>query len=343
MKASLRPTVPSEEDELIAFLARAYSADLTAPFLDPALIRWKYWTERGDFSGPRSYVLEKSGRIVAHACLCPLTVRNGGCEMLGVHTIDWCSDPRAPGAGIALMHRISDLFDFVLAIGGGDDTRRILPKAGFRQAAGAWVAARPLRPLKQMKFHQHVNWKLPLRLARNEWWARTPSAHIPRDWTSVRRTPEELHVPEIKDTHSTPAPRTPAFFRYIESCPTARIVSYQLLREDKPQGVFAISLAQKQARLVGAWLDRSSRDALAAVYGRFQREASTFQDACEVVAMGGSENNASAATGSGLRILDRVPVFLLSKHSALPDLPGEFQFAEFDHFFLSGHTPEFRT
>lgn len=343
MKASLRATVPSEEEALIAFLARAYSADASAPFLDPALIRWKYWTQRGDFSGPRSYVLEKNGQIVAHACLCPLTVRNGGGEMLGVHTIDWCSDPRAPGAGIALMHRISELFEFVLAIGGGDDTRRILPKAGFRQVAGAWVAARPLRPLKQTRFHQHVNWKLPVRLARNAWWAQIPSAHVPAEWSSARRTPEQLQVPDITDTHFTPAPRNSAFLRYIESCPTATIVSYQLLRNNLPEGVFAISVAQKQARLVGAWLDQPSKESLVALYGLVQREAGAFQDACEIVAMGGSETNAAAATESGLRILDRVPVFLLSKHSPLPDLQGEFQFAEFDHFFLSGRTPEFRT
>jgi hypothetical protein len=100
---------------------------------------------------------------------------------------------------------------------------------------------------------------------------------------------------------------------------------------------------QKQARLVGAWLEQPSKDALLALYGLVQREAGSFEDACEMVAMGGSEMNAAAATEAGLRIIDRLPLFLLSKHSTLPDLPGEFQFAEFDHFFLSGDAPEFRT
>jgi hypothetical protein len=108
-------------------------------------------------------------------------------------------------------------------------------------------------------------------------------------------------------------------------------------------GVFAISIVQKQARLVGTWLQEPSREALLATYTLAQRELERCKQAVEFVALGNSDLNASAASASGLRMIRTLPVFMLSKHGSPIDLPGELQFADYDGFFLSGRKPEFET
>jgi hypothetical protein len=73
-KFSLRPTTPQDLEKLRGFLARAFGAGLDAPFVNPALMAWKHWDPRQDWSSPRSHVLEQGDEIVTHAGLWPTAV-----------------------------------------------------------------------------------------------------------------------------------------------------------------------------------------------------------------------------------------------------------------------------
>ena len=55
-----------QRDEVIAFLRKVFGAADDAPFLDPRLMDWKYFEERPEWSGSRSYVLRVGKRIAAH-------------------------------------------------------------------------------------------------------------------------------------------------------------------------------------------------------------------------------------------------------------------------------------
>jgi hypothetical protein len=167
MSSALRPSTIDDEAQIIELLTRVFSADADAAFVNPALLRWKYWEQRDDFSGPRSFVVEKNGRIVAHVGLWPVLVQTGAHREQGVQMIDWASDRSSPGAGFSLLQRLTKDFDFVYSIGGSAMTETLLPKFGFHVAATAITYARPIRPWRQILEHQSRNARLPLRLARN--------------------------------------------------------------------------------------------------------------------------------------------------------------------------------
>jgi hypothetical protein len=344
VKAIFRPTSPADEAQLIAFLARIYSKNPKSAFVDPALLHWKFWAEREDFKDPRSYILERNGQFIAHAGLWPAVLRSGANYWRGVHMIDWAADAKAPGAGLLLVSRLLELFDFILAIGGGEMTRRILPGFGFKTTMSFWTAARPLKPLRQILSHQYVNWKLPLRFARNAWWSQIPAARSLDAWSAI-----PMNGAEIQDEVllTAPAPssilRDRSFLRYIQACPGAKVLVFQLLNDGEQAGTLALSIVHKQARIAGFWPKRHSPEILAAAYTLAQREAQRFDDACEIMAGGSTPAAELAAAESGLRVRDRMPVFFLARSGASPQIPFECQLVDNDFFFLNGDSMEFLT
>ena len=149
MKSSLRPTTIDDLGKVRQFLQRAFNTGDDAPFLDPSVMAWKYWDRRDDWQGPRAYVLERDGVIVAHAGIYPLTIDMR--RVRGAQMIDWASAKESPGAGLALLQKLDAMFDFIYSIGGSEMTRKLLPAFGFVEYARQWKGARPLRPLQQIR------------------------------------------------------------------------------------------------------------------------------------------------------------------------------------------------
>jgi hypothetical protein len=323
MKSVLRPTTPDDLNAIAAFLQRVFGAGADAPFTQSAVMHWKYWDPRGDWSEPRAYVLERNGAITAHAGLWPLVV-NG---VRGVHMIDWASSPDAPGAGLLLVQKFAAMFDFIIAIGGSDMTRTILPAYGFVEHTQQWTGARPLRPLRQIVTHQHKNWKLIPRLARNTMWSLGLPA--PAGWKAEAIAPEQVEDP------GSLAPRSAAFFRYLLACPVARVHFYRIREGGTPRGHFVLSVIRGQARLAGLWLREMTPASARAAYALAQAEAAKLEGANEFTAAGGAVTE-QAARESGLRLTgEMTPVFLLNRKKNLA-LPPDFQFqlVEYDGFFL---------
>jgi Acetyltransferase (GNAT) domain len=326
--STFRPTTIADEARLIQFLARAFSVGTQAAFLDPALLRWKYWTPREDYPEARSYVLERNGEITAHAGVWPISIRTEGVCARGAHMIDWASDASAPGSGAALVQRLIRHFDFMYSIGGSSMTQNVLPAFGFKEVTQAWLGVRPLRPLRQMLFHQTRNWKLPVRLARNAWWSVAPMGRGRDGWSAA-----DFNAPVY-------CQRSPGFFRYIEQCPTIHVHLYRLLGHGNEDGWFALSVVQKQARVVGVWLKDASSDNWRSAYLAVQQAARTIADALEISAAGSAGVSEMAAQHAGFRIVRREPVYLLQRTGA-PLMLFEFQLADNDEFFLSTGGPAF--
>ncbi len=160
MKSTFRPTSVDDLVPLSQFLGRVFAFGPSAPSLSPAVMAWKYWDQRDDWAGPRSYVLEKDGAIVAHAGVWPTTFGSGENAVRGIHMIDWASAKEAAGAGVALVQKLAALSDFMVGIGGTEMTRKVLPAFGFAEHTRVWRGARPLRPLRQIMTHQYRNLKL---------------------------------------------------------------------------------------------------------------------------------------------------------------------------------------
>jgi Acetyltransferase (GNAT) domain len=338
MPFECRPSTSADERALIELLTRVFAADSQAAFVNPALLRWKYWEPREDYTEPRSFVMEKDGRIVAHIGLWPVTVRREGKSECGVHIIDWAADPDASGSGIFLLQRMARSFDFVYAIGGSDATQAILPKLGFRAVAEAHVWARPMRPWRQFRNHQSVNWRLPARLVRNIGWAHLPGKSVDPAWT----------VAESNDLSSNGlgllvAESAPAFFQYVRRCPGAQSRTFHILHNARSVGFFVLSAVWEQARVAGVWLEDSSPDTWAAVLRLAQDTAFRLTGASEIILRCGAGPATLGAEKAGLRLRARIPVFVLRKRGGAEPLQLPFHFLDNDAFFLGGPSAGFVT
>ena len=244
MKSYLRPTSIDDLSMVRQFLQRAFNTSHDAPILDPSVMAWKYWDRRDDWDGPRSYVLERDGSIVAHAGIHPLTFGAG--EVRGVQMIDWASAKESPGSGLTLVQKLSTMFDFIYSIGGSEMTCKILPAYGFIEYARQWRGARPLRPFQQILTHQYRNWKLAPRLARNFRWAlpKAGDSGLSGGWKFEQIGPgevsEEFSSQSMADAHFSP--RGPGFFEYLLRCPVMQVRLYRVQDQRGPMGHFAIGV-----------------------------------------------------------------------------------------------------
>ena len=329
MKSTFRPTSVDDLGPLCQFLAQVFAFEPNAPSLTPAMMAWKYWDRRDDWSGARSYLLEKEGAIVAHAGLWPITFGSGGNEVRGIHMIDWASAKESAGAGLALVQKLAAMFDFIVGIGGSEMTRKVLPAFGFVQHTHVWRGARPLRPVQQILTHQYRNWKLAPRLARNTLLALKGTTPY-QSWTTREIEPAEIcpNIPSEADTARF-SPRPAAFFEYILRCPAAKVSLHGIFNGSQIQGHFALSVLQGQARIAGLWLLEPTEDSWAAGYYLAQQVAQRLPGANEIVAVGSEGPSGAGAARAGFQITDGPWVYLLDKKKKL-SLPSDFQFQSSD-------------
>lgn len=340
MSSVFRPTTIRDEAQIVEFLTRVFSLGNDAPFVDPPLLRWKYWQPRADCPEPRSFAMERDGRIVAHVGLWPVTVRNGALSERGCHMIDWASDPGAPGAGVSLLQRLTRSYDFVYSIGGSEMTQAILPKFGFRIAAEASTWARPLRPWRQALRHQSRDLRLPLRLARNVLWSRMPRRAAERGWAAV-----ESGAGGAEGLAALASEREESFFAYLRRCPMARCLTFHIVNQGRKAGFLALSIVREQARVTGVWLEDPSPDNWRAAFHLAQEAVLKLTRASELIARGATEASAAAAEQAGMRLRERTPVYLFRRdRGAGPmPLPLQFQMSDNDGVFLGGRTAGFLT
>jgi hypothetical protein len=333
-----RHTTPADQDRLIEFLARVFSSAPEDDFVNPSLLQWKYWEPREDYLQPRSFVLERDGRIVAHAGLWPVKVCTGMKNELGIHLIDWAADPGVSGAGVFLLQRLAETCDFLYAIGGTEITLSILRTLGFRQIAEALVWARPIRPWRQILNHQSVDLRLPLRLVRNFWWSRAPRATVEDGWRALQLSEDHLNGLGVFTKE-----RDDSFFRYIQRCPLARCLMFNVFENDHPVGCFVLSAKWEQTRFAGVWLEDTSPRAWRAVFQLAQDAALRLTSTSEIVVRGTTEACAEAAAQTGMRLRAKVPVLVQRKAGADGPLPLQFHFLDNDDFFLGGRLSGFLT
>jgi hypothetical protein len=322
-----RATTQQDETQLNLFLARVFAVPPRTGFLQPELMRWKYWHPREDWPAPRGYVIERNGTIVAHVGVWPLTITTAAGPVRGAHMIDWAADPAASGSGVMLVKRLYGLFDFLYSIGGSNAARKLLPALGFETVAHAWSAARPVRPVRQTLSHQFKNWKLPARFVRNLVWSLVPSPTPLEEWSTT--------AVDIGDTEPV--------FRYLALCPTTRIHVFGLEKRGEPQGHMALAIGWNQARILGVWLNRPSPEHFAAAYRLAQRQTRQFERVFEVSAVGSTAVSMNAARDAGLRIRASKPVYVKQMRGDVSLNQREFQLADTDAAFYSETDVSFLT
>ena len=163
MKVRIRPSTPNDTAAIVELMRNAgLNPDAAERWL-----HWKYWQERSDWPGARSFVVANDSDIFAHSGIVPGTCLWNGLRATVIHMMDWAASPSLVGAGVALMKYIGGLADALIGVGGSRYTRQALPMVGFRPCGATTLYVRVLRPLLGLKDRVHWNWKTLPRIGRN--------------------------------------------------------------------------------------------------------------------------------------------------------------------------------
>lgn len=248
----MRATSPEDAPRIAALLAEAgLRANVAA-----AEMHWKYWLERSDWPGPRSFVLARGGKLLAHAGLVPGIGAWNGSRARTLHLIDWAARPDAVGAGVSLMKHLGRSVDALIAIGGSAQTLAIVGQIGFRPIGVATTYVRTLHPLRILRSTSRPRWRIVPRLARSALWA--ARAPVPREDCELERLrPEEAGtlgpLLPVPSAGLAILERSAPLFRYLLACP---IVPFELQvwkKEGEARGYFLLARAPGQVRLVDCW------------------------------------------------------------------------------------------
>lgn len=305
---------PALRQTLVHFLLTTFRLTPEAPFVEPALLRWKIDEPRPDCSGPRSFIWKDGAAIAAHACLCPLTYRLPAGDVTGSYLIDWAAARTSAGAGVKLLRSLARQYDTLFAVGGSDDTRSILPKLGYRHVCDLGFYARVLRPWRQFRTDPFPRgWKAPLRLARNTAWSLAPLPAAPRDWSEqrIRTFPASSLFDAPADSPFPGSLRTPELMNYFLRCPAAVFTAAILLRGGVPFGWYVLSRVGRQVRIADIRVNSAAAEDWSAAYALAVRAASADPEASELVASASIPPAVEAVTRAGLRFRHAAPVFVL--------------------------------
>jgi hypothetical protein len=313
--------------------------------LNEPMLHWKYWKDRPGWSGSRSYALRRDRAVEAHTASLPFTLCGGSTNLSAQHFIDWASAPDSLSGGAKVLRRLLGLAEVTLAIGGSQDTRRLLPLLKFERVGVVATYARPIRPWLQTRTHQYRNWKLPARLARNSGWAISAPVRKPQTWDFRPVSPTA--VPDaVWSAAGVPGTlwrlREARIAAYFLACPSIEFQLYLALKDGSPQGGFLLSFAPGVARIADLWVVEPSTDRLEAMYRLALVAAYSTGHAAEVVSYASIDSRADALGRCGFRALIESDLMAYSA-TGCPTEAIDCQMIDNDAAFLYDLAPEYLT
>ena len=255
MKVRIRPSTPDDAPAIVALMRNAGLNPDTAQ----GWLHWKYWQERADWPGARSFVVADDSNIFAHSGIVPGACLWNSHRATVIHMMDWAASPTMVGTGVALMKYIGGLADALIGVGGSRYTRQALPMVGFRPCGTTTLYVRVLRPLVGLRASRDWNWKTLPKFGRNVVSALAAPAVSCGAWQAPRIARELAHsiasvLPSARADMSV-LERSTASLNYFLDCPIAPMVLHGLEKAGERHGYFLLSFVPGQARLVDCWVD----------------------------------------------------------------------------------------
>lgn len=309
------------------------------PQTDPQHLHWKYWQERSDWPGPRSFVLTDGHDLLAHGALVPGTLCSGETRQRVVHMIDWAARRDAVGAGVLLMKYVGRQTDFLLGIGGTEHTRKIMPLIGYRFCGNVTAYVRPLSSIRLLQRPGGPRWKLGPRLARSVLWSVSAPRGDVGAWRPHPIGPEDVtQIADVLPQAMQGLPvleRSPEFFRHALACPIVPVELYALRKAGRVGGYFVLSRTPAQARLVDLWMDSADPVDWRALVQSAVGQARDQADAAEIGAWSSDARLSRALRECGFHARFTVPIYLRGTASVTPpEHTPRVQMLDNDAFYL---------
>ena len=330
-----RPSTPEDGPAIVALMREAG----LEPNAEPAHLHWKYWQVRPDWPGPRSFVIADRGALLAHGAIMPGTLRWGGREARVIHMIDWAAQREAIGAGVQLMKHVGRQTDYLLGVGGSEQTRKIMPLIGYRLSGEVTGFVKPLAPARLLGKLGGSRWKRVPRFARSLLWSLSTPRTQSSAWQTLPIRAEDLERigPVLPEPGAQLAVlgRGPAYLRHALACPIVPIGLHALERAGRIGGYFLLSYAPGQARLADLWMNSADPMDWRALVHAAIREARGSGQAAELAAWSSDPALSKVLSECGFHARFTLPIYLRGSAGALPpDKPLRVQMLDNDAFYL---------
>jgi len=337
---------PHDLPAITRFLVSIFGKGLQPRLLDPQFLEWKFFLDRPDWGGTRSYVVRQNQQVAAHVCVWPLTFVAGEREIRSCHLIDWAASPAAPGAGGVIYQHLMRLTGTVIAIGGSEHARRVLPRLKFRPHTSLEVYARIVRPWKQFRSRPRSSgWRDLARLGRNTFWS-LRSLPTQSGWSalSVPRADSRLDSMQLPLAVCCRTRKSAEGVNYVLECPAARGALFYLLRGGETLGYFVLSQLGGQCRITDLYVGSEREPDWRAAFRIAARTAAGSPDTCEIATVSSLPWISRLLSEDGFKLRDVKPVMLFDPESKFANTPPlSIQMVDSDAFFLGDHADPFLT
>lgn len=250
---------------------------------------------------------------MAHGAIIPGAFLFGEERIATAHVIDWAARPGEIGAGVALMKHIAQQVGSLFAIGGSEDTRRILPHIGFRAVGVATDYARPLFPMRMLRGFSIRDWRVLPAVARATLRKLAAPSATRGDWsTRPMATADELR--QLTAEFPAPSPttmvleRSVGMFSYLLRCPVATMDLFAAQSPAGKRGYFLLSSAPGQVRIADCWIDSGKADEWCALLLCAVEHAQKDSQAVEVVIRASDPLLAEGLVRAGFRAQSQATV-----------------------------------
>jgi hypothetical protein len=310
IRTLIRPSIPADAADIVELLAAAG----LRPNVEPEALHWKYWAQREDWPGARSFVTTRGAQILAHAALVPGSYATVSRRVRTLHLIDWAARPNAAGVGVSLMKHVARLAEALLAIGGSEQTRQILPHIGFRPCGTTEGFARVLHPMRLEGEFDAAPWKLPAKLLRRSLWRLLSPLVAPAGWSVSRIAADQTMILAEALPRATPETsvfeRSLGLFRYMLHCPIAPMELFALKKHNEVRGYFLLAFAPGQARIADCWVVTDEPEAWHALTQFAALQAWQHRDVAELVVWSSDAVMTRALLDNGFHRRNQQPMFL---------------------------------
>lgn len=331
----MRPSTPEDGAAIVGLMK---SAGLH-PHTEPEHLCWKYWQNRADWSGSRSFVLTDGRDLLAHAAVVPGTLHFGGIRARAIHMIDWAARRDAVGAGVVLMKQIGTMTDFLLGVGGSRHTLKIMKLIGYAPCGYVTGYVRALSPLAILKRAGGPRWKLGARVARSLAWSLSSPRGDRAGWQARRIQGDEMIriAGAFCDQRSDMAflGRTPELISHALRCPIVPVELYAVERARQKAGYFILSYAPGQARLADWWMNSDDPEDWRTLAHLAVRQAKSRGGLAELVAWSSDPRLSRILETCGFHARLTLPIYLRASGAlAIPKDTISVQMIDSDAFYL---------
>lgn len=331
----VRSSTPRDGPAIVALMRQAG----LKPHTGPEHLHWKYWQERSDWPGSRSFVLTDGKGILAHGAVVPGTLNWGKRRARVIHMIDWAARRDAVGAGVVLMKHIGRMTDFLLGIGGSGYTLKIMPLLGYRSLGAVTGYVRTISPLGILKRPTGPCWKLAPRVGRSLFWSWSAPRADTAGWQARRIAVDEVariaNILPVERADMVLLGRSPELMRHALACPIVPVELYALEKAGRIGGYFVLSYAPGQARLADLWMDSQDPADWRALVQSAVRQARGRGDLAELAAWSSDPQLSQVLEACGFHARLTLPIYLRSSGDvAIPQQTPRVQMIDNDMFYL---------